>query len=77
MTEACPKQDSTGRDRKHQWRDEEEEMELDRPPAKERSKDDFNVALEWKPNGRRKRGRPKTIWRRMVEVEGTMQAEAP
>jgi len=27
------------------------------------------VSLGWTPEGRRKRGRPKTTWRRMVEVE--------
>lgn len=31
--------------------------------------DDCGVALGWTPEGRRKRGRPKTAWRRMVEVE--------
>jgi len=35
---------------------------------KDRS-DDCAVALGWTPEGRRKRGRPKTTWRRMVEVE--------
>jgi len=32
-------------------------------------KDDCAVSLGWTPEGRRKRGRPKTTWRRMVEVE--------
>ena len=31
--------------------------------------DDTSVALGWTPEGRRKRGRPKTTWRRMVEAE--------
>ena len=31
--------------------------------------DDCVVALGWTPEGRRKRGRPKTTWRRMVETE--------
>ena len=31
--------------------------------------DDCAVALGWTPEGRRKRGRPKTTWRRMVEAE--------
>ena len=31
--------------------------------------DDCVVALEWTPEGRRRRGRPKTTWRRMVEGE--------
>ena len=31
--------------------------------------DDCAVALGWAPEGRRKRGRPKTTWRRMVEAE--------
>ena len=31
--------------------------------------DDCAVALGWAPEGKRKRGRPKTTWRRMVEVE--------
>ena len=30
---------------------------------------DCAVALGWTPEGRRKSGRPKTTWRRMVEVE--------
>ena len=30
---------------------------------------DCAVALGWAPEGKRKRGRPKTTWRRMVEVE--------
>ena len=30
---------------------------------------DFNVALSWAPEGKRKRGRPKTTWRRMIELE--------
>ena len=30
---------------------------------------DCAVALGWTPEGRRKRGRPKTTWRRMVEAE--------
>ena len=32
-------------------------------------KEDTVVALGWTPEGRRKRGRPKTTWRRMVENE--------
>ena len=32
-------------------------------------RDDCAVALWWTPEGRRKRGRPKTAWRRMVKVE--------
>ena len=32
-------------------------------------KDDCAVALGWTPEGRRKRGRPRTTWRRMVENE--------
>jgi len=32
-------------------------------------KDDYAVSLGWRPEGRRKRGRPKTTWRRKVEVE--------
>ena len=32
-------------------------------------RDDCAVALGWRPEGRRKRGRPKTTWRKMVEVE--------
>ena len=35
---------------------------------KERTSD-CAVALGWAPEGRRSRGRPKTTWRRMVEVE--------
>jgi hypothetical protein len=27
------------------------------------------VALKWTPEGKRKRGRPKTIWRRTIENE--------
>lgn len=27
------------------------------------------MALDWAPEGRRKRGRPKTTWRRMVQAE--------
>ena len=30
---------------------------------------DCNIALTWAPEGRRKRGRPKTTWRRTVEKE--------
>jgi hypothetical protein len=30
---------------------------------------DCNIALSWTPEGRRKRGRPKTTWRRTVEKE--------
>ena len=30
---------------------------------------DANVALSWAPEGKRKRGRPKTTWRRTVESE--------
>ena len=29
--------------------------------------DDCNVALSWAPEGKRRRGRPKTTWRRTVE----------
>ena len=29
------------------------------------------VAVEWKPEGRRKRGRPRMTWRRTVEAEAT------
>ena len=33
-----------------------------------------NIALSWTPEGKRKRGRPKTTWRRTVERErGTAQ----
>ncbi len=32
---------------------------------------DCNVALTWAPEGKRKRGRPKTTWRRTVESERT------
>ncbi|XP_071141986.1 uncharacterized protein [Mytilus edulis] len=28
-----------------------------------------NVALRWTPEGKRKRGRPKTTWRRTIETE--------
>ena len=28
-----------------------------------------NVALRWTPAGRRKRGRPKTTWRKTAEIE--------
>ena len=35
---------------------------------KERNDDCF-VALGWAPEGQRRRGRPKTTWRRMVELE--------
>ena len=31
--------------------------------------DDCAIALGWTPEGRRKQGRPKTTWRRMVESE--------
>ena len=42
------------------------------------------TALYWKPEGKRKRGRPKKTWRRMVEAEmktlhqtwGTIQKKA-
>ena len=30
---------------------------------------DCNIALTWAPEGKRKRGRPKTTWRRTVEKE--------
>ena len=30
-----------------------------------------NVAMTWAPEGKRKRGRPKTTWRRTVERERT------
>ena len=30
-----------------------------------------NIALAWAPEGRRKRGRPRTTWRRTVEKERT------
>ena len=29
----------------------------------------MNVAMTWAPEGKRKRGRPKTTWRRTVEKE--------
>ena len=32
-------------------------------------KDDCNVAMSWAPEGKRRRGRPKTTWRRTVEKE--------
>ena len=32
-------------------------------------KDDCMIALGWAPDGKRKRGRPKTTWRRMTETE--------
>ena len=32
-------------------------------------KDDCVIALGWAPDGRRKRGRPKTTWRCIVETE--------
>ena len=31
--------------------------------------DDCNVAMSWVPEGKRRRGRPKTTWRRTVEKE--------
>ena len=31
--------------------------------------DDCNVAMSWAPEGKRRRGRPKTTWRRTVEKE--------
>ena len=31
-----------------------------------------NTALTWAPEGKRKRGRPKTTWRRTVEKERTL-----
>ena len=30
---------------------------------------DFNIAISWAPEGKRRRGRPKTTWRRTVEKE--------
>ena len=30
---------------------------------------DCNIAVTWAPEGKRKRGRPKTTWRRTVERE--------
>ena len=35
---------------------------------KDKSSDDV-TALTWAPKGKRKRGRPKTTWRRMIEKE--------
>ena len=32
-------------------------------------RNDCNVALTWAPEGKRKRGRPKTTWQRTVEKE--------
>ncbi|XP_033103187.1 uncharacterized protein LOC117105993 [Anneissia japonica] len=34
--------------------------------------DDCNIALTWAPEGKRRRGRPNTTWRRMVEKERNM-----
>lgn len=34
-----------------------------------RHDDDCAVALEWRPDGKRNRGRPKTTWKRAVEKE--------
>jgi hypothetical protein len=48
------------KDRKWQWTDHT--LRTD-PQATERQ------VLHWNPQGRRKRGRPKGIWRRMVEEE--------
>ena len=39
--------------------------------------DDCAVALGWTPEGRRKRGRPKTTWRRMVELERNGELSTP
>ena len=30
----------------------------------------YNIAMSWTPEGRRRKGRPKTAWRRTVEKEG-------
>ena len=47
-------------------------MEIHRPFAKTRQDRIMIVAMMWAPEGKRKRGRPRTIWRRTVEKEGYM-----
>ena len=44
-------------------------MEMDRPHVEERHTDITREALEWNPQGKRKRGRPKITWRRTVLEE--------
>ncbi|GFS00839.1 hypothetical protein ElyMa_001081200 [Elysia marginata] len=34
------------------------------------------VAVQWKPEGRRKRGRPKTTWRRTAEAEAATMGQS-
>ncbi|KAJ8273600.1 hypothetical protein GJAV_G00103460 [Gymnothorax javanicus] len=38
--------------------------------------DRCSISLEWRPEGKRKRGHPRTTWRRMVEKERTKQGWA-
>ena len=37
---------------------------------------DCNIAMTWTPEGKRRRGRPKTTWRRTVEKERAEASEA-
>ena len=34
------------------------------------------VAVQWRPEGHRKRGRPKTTWRRTVEAEAAAMGQS-
>ena len=45
---------------------------MDRPYITQRSR----VTVEWKPESRRKRGRPRMTWRRTVEAEATVMGHS-
>ncbi|GFS15403.1 peroxiredoxin-5, mitochondrial [Elysia marginata] len=41
-----------------------------------RAEDVLKVAVQWKPEGRRKRERPKTTWRRTAEAEAATMGQS-
>ena len=50
-------------------------VELAWSHTKERGENDCFAALGWTPEGQRRRGRPKTTWRRTVKKEQNRAGE--
>ena len=78
MAAACDKQGSAGdgRYRPDKRGSQKEEMVLDwtfRTFLRKEVNNDCAVALGWKPEEKKNRGRPKTTWRRTVEKERDRQ----
>jgi hypothetical protein len=56
--------------------DQETEMELDRTYTEERTRSRQRQALDWNPQGKRRRWRPRHVWRRTVHNEALEEGKS-